>query len=353
MTAGSPARWSSRSCSGSRAPRPNPGAEVFSVPRPGDRGVQRPRARRRARRHHQRLRRHRPGVRGRPGHRGDRRRHPVGGGPGRRRGARPGRRRRGLGRRHRRQQRVPRLGRGDPGAGGTRGPHGGRGDLRAGLPRRPGERGDAARRPERAGSTSPPRSVFGGTLYAAPRTLAADGPNRLRQLGAGAADRHRRRVLPRRAALRAARLRARGRLHVPRARGGRVVPRCPTSSRGRASPSTPTAACWSARRASTRRCSGCRCRPTYARAMRAPAAASPPRRRRRRRPPSADRRVDAPATSCPRASRPSARGGRGCSPAGSRWAAWSCCSARCGRADGPVGGPPAGSGVSLRRGVAG
>ena len=128
-----------------------------------------------------------------------------------------------LGRRHRRQRRRPRDSI-------ERHPA-------AGRPRRPGRR---RRRPTSWSTPTAPRDaetlladprtgrllvaskgIFGGTLYAAPRELSADGPNPLRELGDDPADRHRRRVLPRRPAPRAARLRARGRLHLPRPRGGR------------------------------------------------------------------------------------------------------------------------------------
>ena len=171
-----------RGAAAGRRRRGRAGNEVFTLPGPGDRRVQRARGRRRPVRHHQRLRRHRPGLRRRPGHRRDRRRHRTGPTtPTDVEALAPGRARRGLGRRHRRQPRRARRRSRSP-----RVPVG-RGDRDVDVPSYElvypdgaARRRDAAaptRRP--AGSTSSARTSSAATLYAAPSGCRADRPNRL------------------------------------------------------------------------------------------------------------------------------------------------------------------------------
>ena len=139
----------------------------------------------------------------------------------------------GLGRRHRRQRGVARLGPGHRGAGRAR-----RRRRRGPIydlvyPDGPHDAETLMRTPPPAGCTSRRKEVLGGTLYAAPAELDPDGANQLRAARRRPADRHRRRVLPRRAALRAPQLRPGRGLRVPVDGGGRRVrPARPAAGRG-------------------------------------------------------------------------------------------------------------------------
>ena len=248
-----------------RRRRPTGRRRGVPLPGPGDRRVQRAGRPRRAVRHHQRLRRHRPGLRRRPGDRADRRGHHAGrASPRTSRRWRPAGAGRRLGRRHRRQRRATRaVDQRDPGAR---------------RPRRtatvPGEtyelvypdgaarRRDAAR-PTRgpAGCSWPARTSSAARCTPRPTQLRADGPNRLRAARRRAADRHRRRVLPRRPAPRAARLRPGGRLHAIPASRRSASSTCPTQQQGEAiAVDDDGAGLRHLRRGQRSRCSRCRCR---------------------------------------------------------------------------------------------
>ena len=139
---------------------------------------------------------------------------------------------------------VPRLDRGDPGAGRPRRPHRRRADRTSWpTPTAPHDAETLLVAPD-DGAALRRRPRTSSAARSTPRRarLDADGTNRLRAVGDGAADRHRRRVLPRRAARRAARLLAGGRLHLPGPARRSARSGCPTRSRARASRSTPTAA---------------------------------------------------------------------------------------------------------------
>ena len=131
------------------------------------------------------------------------------------------------------------------------------------------------------------KSVFGGTVYAAPRDLAAGGrTNRLASVRPGLGTGHGRVVLPRRAARAAAHLRHRVGLHVPRLRAGRHRrPAGPAAGRGHLA-SRRRGGCWSPPRACAPTCCGSTSpgshggRPRARRRAR-PARHPPPGRRRR------------------------------------------------------------------------
>ena len=150
---------------------------VFRFQRPGHRRVQRPGRAGRAVRDHQRLRRHRPGLHRRPGHRQHRRRRPAG--PGTRptsRRSRPAGAGRGLGRRHRRQPRAPGTSVRSSGSRWAAGDQ----EVPAGPSSSPTPTARAT--PRRcwrtrapAGSTSPPRASSAARCTPRPRQLEPDG----------------------------------------------------------------------------------------------------------------------------------------------------------------------------------
>ena len=168
----------------------------------------------------------------------DGRRHRVVGRAARRRGPGAGRRRRGVGRRHRRQQRRPRLDPDQPGPGGPRAPRRRRAVVRARLPRRRARRRDADAGPDhRPALHRDQGDLRRPALRGArgPRPRPAQQAARARR---GAADRHRRRVLPRRQApRRSAATTARSSTASPPSRRS-ASSTCPTRSRARASRST-------------------------------------------------------------------------------------------------------------------
>ena len=282
------------------------------------------RAGRRPRRHHQRLRGHRPGVRGRPGHRARPSASPVGGATRTtsRRSPRPATARSGsatsattpTSRDSVEVTRVP-VGRGDRTVDAD--------DLRARLPRRPGGRGVAARRPDDRAALRRHQ----GRLRRRAVRRAAHARRRRAQPAAAARRRCCRSpptarssptastsscaTTPARPSTRSPALAEVGSFRLPDQQQGEGIAvdadgSLLVSSEGQHAPVLRVPLPADVRR-------GCEWPPSPS-----PSSSSAPRRRRPRpRTPSR-----APASRCPRPSRPSARGGRGSSPPGSRWAAW-------------------------------